>query len=526
MAQDGQMTVDEILRAAGAVHHNLSTAALVEHAIRRGEGKLAANGALVAETGKYTGRSPKDKFVVREPWSEQNVAWGPVNQPMEQEKFDALLARVVEYLRGKELFVFDGAAGANPKHQIRVRVVTELAWHNAFARNLLLRTPAAEGPFATWSLIYAPGFHAVPERDGTRSEAFIGLDFSKRLVLIVGTCYAGELKKSVFTVMNGVLPERGVLPMHCGANVGAGGDVALFFGLSGTGKTTLSSDEGRNLLGDDEHGWSEEGVFNFEGGCYAKTIGLSRKHEPQIWDALRFGSILENVIIDPVTRVPNYDDGSLTENTRGAYPIDHIPGAVESGMAGHPRTIFFLSADAFGVLPPIARLDAEQAMYYFLSGYTSKLAGTERGVTSPEATFSTAFGEPFLPLPPQRYAAMLGELIARHNVRVFLINTGWVGGPYGVGRRIELRYTRAMVRAALAGELDHVPMQREPHFGLMIPTACPGVPAAVLDPKALWSDGDAYDAQARQLAQRFAENYRRFGGSPRHPAEVAVRSDA
>ncbi|OUN00250.1 MAG: phosphoenolpyruvate carboxykinase (ATP) [Firmicutes bacterium ZCTH02-B6] len=520
------MTVDEILRGAGAVHYNLSTAALVEHAIRRGEGKLAANGAFVAETGKYTGRSPKDKFVVREPWSEQNVAWGPVNQPIEQEKFDALVARVVEYLRGKELFVFEGAAGANPKHQIRVRVVTELAWHNAFARNLLLRQPAAEGPFASWSLVYAPGFQAVPERDGTRSEAFIGLDFSKRLVLIVGTCYAGELKKSVFTVMNGVLPERGVLPMHCGANVGPDGDVALFFGLSGTGKTTLSSDEGRNLLGDDEHGWSDEGVFNFEGGCYAKTIGLSRKAEPQIWDALRFGSILENVIIDPVTRVPNYDDGSLTENTRGAYPLDHIPGAVEGGVAGHPRTIFFLSADAFGVLPPIARLDAEQAMYYFLSGYTSKLAGTERGVTSPEATFSTAFGEPFLPLPPQRYATMLGELIARHNVRVFLVNTGWVGGPYGVGRRIELRYTRAMVRAALAGELDNVTMQREPHFGLMIPTSCPGVPSEMLDPKALWSDRDAYDVQARQLAQRFAENYRRFGGSPLYPAEVATRSDA
>jgi len=518
-------TVDAILAAAGKVHYNLATPILVEHALRRGEGRLAANGALVAETGKYTGRSPKDKFVVRDPWADRHVAWGAVNQPMEPEVFAALLSRVAEYLRGKELFVFDGAAGAAPQHQIRVRVVTELAWHNAFARNLLLRKQAEQGPFADWSLIYAPGFQAVPERDGTRSEAFIGIDFSRRLVLIVGTQYAGELKKSIFTVMNGILPERGVLPMHCGANVGPEGDVALFFGLSGTGKTTLSSDEGRRLIGDDEHGWSDEGVFNFEGGCYAKTIGLSRKAEPQIWEALRFGSILENVVLDPATREPNYDDGSLTENTRGAYPLDHIPGALETGVAGHPRTIFFLSADAFGVLPPIARLDADQAMYYFLSGYTSKLAGTERGVTSPEATFSTAFGEPFWPLPPQRYAEMLGERIARHGVRVFLVNTGWVGGPYGVGRRVELRYTRAMVRAALNGDLDNVPMQREPYFGLLIPTGCPGVPGALLDPKALWSDPDAYDAQARQLAERFAENYRRFGGEPRHPAAVAARSD-
>lgn len=521
-----ETTVDGILSAAGTVHYNLSTPALVEHALRRGEGRLAANGALVAETGKYTGRSPKDKFVVRDAWTADRVQWGSVNQPMEPEAFGALLGRVAEYLRGRELFVFDGAAGAAAQHQIRVRVVTELAWHNAFARNLLLRNPATEGPFADWSLIYAPGFQADPERDGTRSEAFIGIDFSRRIVLIVGTRYAGELKKSVFTILNGVLPERGVMPMHCGANVGAQGDVALFFGLSGTGKTTLSSDGDRRLLGDDEHGWSDDGVFNFEGGCYAKTIGLSREAEPQIWEALRFGSILENVVLDPGTRLPDYDDGSLTENTRGAYPIDHIPGAVETGVAGHPATIFFLSADAFGVLPPISRLDAEQAMYYFLSGYTSKLAGTERGVTEPEATFSTAFGEPFLPLPPVRYAEMLGERIARHGVRVFLVNTGWVGGPYGVGRRVQLRYTRAMVRAALAGELDDMPFQREPYFGLMIPTGCPGVPGALLDPKALWADPDAYDKQAKELAQRFAENYRRFGGEARHPASVVARADA
>lgn len=510
MAIETGSVVDQILRAAGKVHDNLSPAELAEQAILRGEGRLAANGAFVAETGKYTGRSPKDKFVVRDAWAEANVAFGSVNQPMDEPVFDALLERVIDYLKGKEVFLFGGAVGKSPAHRLRVRVITELAWHNAFARNMLVRDGAGEA-FAEWSLIYAPGFEAVPERDGTRSEAFVIIHFGKRIILIGGTRYAGELKKSVFTVMNGLLPERGVFPMHCAANVGEDGSVALFFGLSGTGKTTLSADPNRALIGDDEHGWSDEGVFNFEGGCYAKTIGLSREKEPQIWDAIRFGALLENVVLDPKTREPLYDDGSLTENTRASYPIEHIPGAVLEGVAGHPKTIFFLTADAFGVLPPIARLDEEQAMYYFLSGYTSKLAGTERGVTEPEATFSTAFGEPFLPLPATRYAEMLGERIRRYGTKVYLVNTGWSGGGYGVGERINLKYTRAMVSAALNGDLDFIEFEKEEHFGLMIPTSCPGVPDEILNPKATWWDKAAYEAQAARLKELFEENYKRFG---------------
>lgn len=510
MAIETGSVVDQILRAAGKVHDNLSPAELAEQAILRGEGRLAANGAFVAETGKYTGRSPKDKFVVRDAWAEANVAFGSVNQPKDEPVFDALLERVIDYLKGKEVFLFDGAVGKSPAHRLRVRVITELAWHNAFARNMLVRDGAGDA-FAEWSLIYAPGFEAVPERDGTRSEAFVIIHFGKRIILIGGTRYAGELKKSVFTVMNGLLPERGVFPMHCAANVGEDGSVALFFGLSGTGKTTLSADPNRALIGDDEHGWSDEGVFNFEGGCYAKTIGLSREKEPQIWDAIRFGALLENVVLDPKTREPLYDDGSLTENTRASYPIEHIPGAVLEGVAGHPKTIFFLTADAFGVLPPIARLDEEQAMYYFLSGYTSKLAGTERGVTEPEATFSTAFGEPFLPLPATRYAEMLGERIRRYGTKVYLVNTGWSGGGYGVGERINLKYTRAMVSAALNGDLDFIEFEKEEHFGLMIPTSCPGVPDEILNPKATWWDKAAYEAQAARLKELFEENYKRFG---------------
>lgn len=510
MAIETDNVLEQILSAAGKVHYNLSSAELAEQAILRGEGRFAANGAFVAETGKYTGRSPKDKFVVRDAWAEANVAFGSVNQPMDEAVFDALLQRVVAYLKGRELFVFDGAVGKAANHQMRVRAVTELAWHNAFARNMLVRERAESGGFAEWNLVYAPGFQAVPERDGTRSEAFVIIHFGRRTILIGGTQYAGELKKSVFTVMNGLLPERGVFPMHCAANVGQDGDVALFFGLSGTGKTTLSADPNRGLIGDDEHGWSDEGTFNFEGGCYAKTIGLSRAKEPEIWDAIRFGALLENVVIDSKTRVPNYDDGSLTENTRASYPIDHIPGAVLEGVAGHPKTIFFLTADAFGVLPPISRLNEEQAMYYFLSGYTSKLAGTERGVTEPEATFSTAFGEPFLPLSPTRYAEMLGERIRRHGTKVYLVNTGWSGGGYGVGERINLKYTRAMVTAALNGDLDFIEFRKEEHFGLMIPTSCPGVPSEILDPKAVWEDKAAYEAQAAHLAGLFAENYKRF----------------
>lgn len=502
--------IGTILNGASGVHRNLNEAELMEQAVRRDEGRFADNGAFVVETGTYTGRSPKDKYVVVEPWAEAHVVLGSANKPMEKATFDALFERVAAYLKEKELFVFDGAVGRSPEHQIGVQAITELAWHNAFARNMLVRQPAPESQFARWNLIYAPGFTGVPERDGLRSEAFVVLNFARRVILIGGTYYAGELKKSVFTVMNALLPERGVMPMHCSANVGKDGDVALFFGLSGTGKTTLSADPDRFLIGDDEHGWADEGTFNFEGGCYAKTIGLKREHEPEIWDAIRFGSVLENVVIDERTRTPDYDDASLTENTRVCYPIHYIPGAVESGTAGHPQTIFFLTADAFGVLPPVARLDSEQAIYYFLSGYTSKLAGTERGVTEPEATFSTAFGEPFLPLRPQVYADMLRQRIEKHGAQVYLINTGWTGGPHGVGERMQLAYTRAMITAALNGSFDDIAFEKESHFGLMIPVSCPGVPDNVLNPETTWKDKAAYAAQAQQLAQLFAHNYRRF----------------
>lgn len=502
--------IERILADASEVHRNLSSAALAEQAVRRGEGKFAVNGALAVETGTYTGRSPKDKYVVVEPWAEANVTLGPANKPLEEAQFSALFERVAQYLREKDVFVFDGAVGRSSHHQIRVRAITELAWHNAFARNMLVRDPAPTGQFADWHVIYAPGFAAVPERDGLRSEAFVILHFGRRVVLIGGTSYAGELKKSVFTVMNALLPERGVMPMHCSANVGRNGDVALFFGLSGTGKTTLSADPDRFLIGDDEHGWDDDGTFNFEGGCYAKTIGLSREHEPQIWDAIRFGSVLENVVFDEETRTPDYADNSLTENTRACYPIEYIPGAVAAGKAGHPKTIFFLSADAFGVLPPVAKLDSKQAIYYFLSGYTSKLAGTERGVTEPEATFSIAFGEPFLPLPAQRYADMLQQRIEQHDTQVYLINTGWSGGPYGVGERMKLAYTRALITAALDGSFDRVQFQREEHFGLMIPTQCPGVPVQLLNPEQTWKDKAAYKAQAQHLSTLFADNFRRF----------------
>src|SRR5690606_13279002 len=420
---------------------------------------------------------------------------------------------------GKELFVFDGAAGAAPQHQIRVRVVTELAWHNAFARNLLLRRQAEEGPFASWSLIYAPGFQAVPERDGTRSEAFIGIDFSRRLVLIVGTRYAGELKKSVFTIMNGVLPERGVLPMHCGANVGAGGDVALFFGLSGTGKTTLSADGDRRLIGDDEHGWSADGIFNFEGGCYAKVVNLSQVSEPELYAASqRFGTVLENVKVDPVSRLPDYVDIGKTENTRAAYPLEFMPNASAIGVGEHPADVVFLTADAFGVLPPISRLDVPQAMYQFLSGYTAKVAGTERGVSEPTATFSACFAAPFMPLAPVAYAEMLGDRLRKHGSRAWLVNTGWAGGGYGSGSRIALAATRCMVRAALSGALEDAPTKRHEHFGLDYVTAVPGVDTAILDARGSWADGAAYDEAATKLAKMFVKNFERFAAQV--PPEV------
>jgi phosphoenolpyruvate carboxykinase (ATP) len=514
----------------GQIYANLAPAQLVEASLARGEGLLAANGALVAKTGKRTGRSPGDKFLVRHAGhaSAEQIDWGKVNQPMAPETFERLLGRAAAYLQGRDLFVLDATIGADPRYTLPARIVTEFAWHTLFAHQLFRRLdPAALAAHQPeWTIIGAPCFHADPAIDGTKSETAVVLDVERKIVLICGTEYAGENKKSLFTVMNYVLPLRGVLPMHCSANVGAGGDVALFFGLSGTGKTTLSADLERKLIGDDEHGWSDVGVFNFEGGCYAKCINLSQEKEPQIWNAIRFGAVVENVVVDPATREVDYADASLTENTRVAYPVEYIDNAELSGVGGHPRTIMFLTADAFGVLPPIARLTPDQARYHFLSGYTAKAAGTEVGITEPQATFSTCFGAPFWPLAPHIYADMLAEKMQRHGTQVFLLNTGWTGGPAGVGQRINLPYTRAMVRAALQGQLDDAETYSDPLFGLHIPLHIPDVPDQIMRPRATWRDPAAYDAKARDLAQLFAENFAKFGdlgdlaraGGPRHTA--------
>lgn len=494
------------------VHHNLSVEKLVEASLARKEGIQTATGALRVTTGKYTGRSPKDKFIVDEPSVHEHIAWGPVNQHISQEQFNRLYKKTIEYLQTRELFVFDGFAGSDPEYRLPIRVINEYVWHNLFVHQLFVRPSEEElkDHQPQFTVIALPDLKADPQTDGTHSETFIVVSFEKRVVLIGGTQYAGEMKKSIFSVLNYLLPFQGVFPMHCSANVGEKGDVALFFGLSGTGKTTLSADPNRRLIGDDEHGWSEHGVFNFEGGCYAKCIGLSEEKEPQIWNAIQFGTVLENVVVDPQTGVPDYDDGSLTENTRAAYPIDFIPGAVIPGVTGHPDVIIFLTADAFGVLPPISKLTKEQAMYHFLSGYTSKLAGTERGVTEPEATFSTCFGAPFLPLRPSVYANMLGEKIDRHKTRVYLVNTGWSGGPYGVGKRMNLGYTRTMVTAAINGTIEQASFAADSIFGLLVPDQIPGVPSDVLNPRNTWSDKDAYDAKARDLASRFSKNFEKF----------------
>jgi len=497
-------------------HLNLSPPRLVEEAILREEAMLTAGGALRVTTGRFTGRSPKDKYVVQDREALTQVNWGSVNQPMSVEAFEGLYTRLREYITGRELFVFDGFAGAASEHRLAVRVVNEHAWQNLFIHQLLIRPEASEAEDFSpdFTVICAPGFRAIPAVDGTRSETFIAISFARRLVLIGGTEYAGEMKKSVFTVMNYLLPQKGVLSMHCSANVDDNGQVALFFGLSGTGKTTLSADPERHLIGDDEHGWSDQGIFNIEGGCYAKCIHLQQDSEPQIWSAIRFGTVLENVMIDAETRDIDFDDASLTENTRAAYPLDYIPGARIPSVAGHPAAVIFLTADAFGVLPPIARLSREQAMYHFLSGYTSKLAGTERGITQPEATFSTCFGEPFLPLRPARYAQLLGERLERHGSSVYLVNTGWTGGPYGVGKRMPIRHTRSMVRAAVSGALDKVEYRVDPAFGLEVPVWCPGVPDCVLDPAETWTDKNAYYRSATDLARRFRENFERFDFVP------------
>ncbi|HXG90246.1 MAG TPA: phosphoenolpyruvate carboxykinase [Vicinamibacterales bacterium] len=497
-----------------SVHWNLSTAALYEHAIRRNEGVLAAEGPLVCKTGQHTGRSPNDKFLVKEPSSEGNIAWGKVNKPIDVAQFNTLKADILAHLANRELYVQDLYAGADSTYRLPVRFIQELAWQNLFVRNLFIVPPAdALREFAPqFTVITAPSFQADPKRHGTRADVAIVLNMATREVLIAGTSYAGENKKSIFSVLNYLLPLKGVLSMHCSANIGTEG-TALFFGLSGTGKTTLSSDPERQLIGDDEHGWSDQGVFNFEGGCYAKMIRLSAEAEPQIYGTTRrFGTVLENVVMHPETRALDFDDASLTENTRGAYPIDFIDNAVPSGTGGHPKNIIMLTADAFGVLPPIARLTPEGAMYHFLSGYTAKVAGTEKGVKDPTATFSTCFGAPFLPLNPNVYAKGLGERIAKHQSRVWLVNTGWTGGPFGTGKRMKIAHTRAMITAALSGALDKVDYQRHPIFNIEMPTSVPGVPSDVLDPRSTWSDKAAYDTQAKKLATMFVENFKTFEG--------------
>jgi phosphoenolpyruvate carboxykinase (ATP) len=500
------------LDGAPAVHRNDTAPRLYEETIRRGTGRLTAHGALNVDTTPYTGRSPKDKFVVRDPKTETSIAWGSVNQPFDPAKYEALAKRVREHLASRELWVQDLRAGADPRETLPIRLVTESPWHALFARNLFLRPEEGElaGHRPDFHILHAPSLAADPARDGTRSEAFVVLNFTTRTVLIGGTRYAGEIKKSIFTVLNFLLPQRGVFPMHCSANVGRGGDVALFFGLSGTGKTTLSADPERPLIGDDEHGWGDHGVFNFEGGCYAKVIKLNAEHEPEIFRTTRtFGTVLENVVMDGFGRL-DLDSAAVTENTRAAYPIHQIAGVVADGQGGHPKNIVFLTADAFGVLPPISRLSAEQAMYYFLSGYTAKVAGTERGVKEPQATFSACFGEPFLPLHPSAYAKMLGGKIRNHAPAVWLVNTGWTGGPYGTGHRMAIPHTRAMIRAALSGSIADASLAADPIFGLRVPRAVPGVPSEVLDPRSTWSDPAAYDTQARRLAVMFRENFARY----------------
>lgn len=493
------------------VHFNLPVSQLIEMAIQRNGSRLSSSGAIASRTGKYTGRSPKDKFIVDEPSSHDQVDW-ETNQPLSPDHFDLLFQDLSHYIKDKELFVFDGFAGADEDYRLPIRVINEYAWHNLFAHQLFIRPTEDElaAHIAEFTVLCVPNFKANPQIHGTHSETFIVINFAKKLVLIGGTEYAGEIKKSIFTVMNYLLPQNNVLSMHCSANKGKDGDVALFFGLSGTGKTTLSADPNRMLIGDDEHGWSDNGVFNIEGGCYAKCINLSKEKEPEIFYAIQFGSVLENVVLDEHTSEANYDDNSLTENTRAAYPIHYIPNALIPSVAGHPNVIFFLTADAFGVLPPISKLTKEQAMFYFLSGYTSKLAGTERGITEPEATFSTCFGAPFLPLSPSVYAKMLGEKIEQHQADVYLVNTGWAGGPYGIGKRMDIAYTRAMITAALTGELSKVEFELHPIFGLNMPKQCPNVPSDILNPRESWTDKESYDQQAMKLSTLFMENAKRF----------------
>jgi phosphoenolpyruvate carboxykinase (ATP) len=502
---------------------NLSVPQLYEHALRRHEGDLVEGGPLVVRTGRHTGRSPRDKFTVDEPGSRDGVWWGGFNQPITEERYEALRSRMIAYLAGRDVYVRDCHVGADPAHRRSVRIWTESAWASIFCANLFRPAPESElaGFEPNFTIVDAPGFRADPERDGVRSDTVILVHLSRQEILIGGTEYAGEMKKGAFGILNFRLPDEGVLPMHSAVNAARNGDAAIFFGLSGTGKTTLSADPERTLIGDDEHGWGPDGVFNFEGGCYAKTIRLSHIYEPDIYSTTRrFGTILENVAYDPSARSLDLDSDAITENTRAAFPLGYISNSSDTGRTGHPTAVVFLTADAFGVLPPISRLTRQQAMYHFVSGYTARLAGTEVGIREPAATFSTCFGAPFMPRHPATYARMLGERLERHGVPVWLVNTGWTGGPYGVGERMNIQQTRNMVRAAISGALDGVPTVIDPIFGVEVPTAVPEVPAGVLRPRGTWPDGKAYDAQARELAAMFGENFRQFEGSL--PADVAA----
>ncbi len=501
------------IKNPGTIHWNLSVPQLIEEAVRRGEGILTDKGAINSMTGERTGRSPNDRYVVEEASTKDKLWWGKVNVPIAQDKFEALLADTLKHLEGRDLFVKDAFAGADPRYRMPIRAITEFAWHNLFVHQLFRRASAEEldGHEPSWTVINACNFRADPKKYGLNSECFVILDFSRRITLIGGTHYAGEMKKSIFAVLNYQLPQEGVFPMHCSANIGNDGDAALFFGLSGTGKTTLSADPDRGLIGDDEHGWSDQGVFNFEGGCYAKCIKLSEEREPEIWRAIKFGSVVENVIVDPQTREPDYNDDSITENTRCAYPLDYIDNAVESGICGHPKAIIFLAADAFGVLPAVARLSPEQAMYHFMSGYTAKVAGTEAGASrEPSPTFSTCFGSPFLPLTPQTYAHMLADKMKQHNARCYLINSGWVGNAYGAGPRIPLRINRVNITQILDGTLDKATFRTDPIFGFEIPESLPDVEPEFLDPRQAAKDADDYDRRARDLAGKFEANFEKY----------------
>jgi phosphoenolpyruvate carboxykinase (ATP) len=494
------------------IHRNLSVEKLLEAATQKNEGMITSTGSLSVKTGKYTGRSPDDRFIVFDDLTHDKVHWAKVNKQIPTETFEKLSQKMKKFVDGKELYIFDGFVGADPENRLPIRVINDHAWQSLFVHQLLIRPSATEleSHEPEFTIICINDFEAIPEVDGTSSNAFILINLSKRLVLIGTTNYAGEIKKAIFSVMNFILPSKGVFPMHCSANIGKDGDTSLFFGLSGTGKTSLSADPQRMLIGDDEHGWSDKGIFNFEGGCYAKCINLKEKHEPQIWNAVKNGAVLENVVINKESLKPDFDDRSLTENTRAAYPLDYIPGAVIPSVGGNPKVIIFLTADAMGVLPPLAKLSKNAAMFHFMSGYTSKLAGTEIGVKEPKAVFSKCFGAPFMPRPASVYAEMLGEKISKHNTSVYLINTGWSGGPYGVGERIKIEYSRAMVTAALTGSLDIVKFSHNDIFNLDVPTECPNVPSEVLEPRNMWIDKDAYDLSAKKLAQMFVDNFKKF----------------